>query len=201
VVHAWRVFRHYLLSHSGAPRSPHPGSPVGVSRCKRTAGRSRGYAQTATKRDMDRFMAVGSTRSRSSASILAPFRFSRDTTGSPFSLASSSCTLSLARWLDEIEEFRFDVEHVPGRLNPADPLTRRPPPDTAAHVQRGGKPVVGAATITSTAVASPGLATAAGPRWSTTAAAVASPLRRQVQRRAVGRPAGLYLARRCSGEA
>ena len=39
----------------------------------------------------------------------------------------------LARWLDEIEEFRFDIEHVPGRLNPADPLTRRPfpgPPTT-----------------------------------------------------------------------
>ena len=31
----------------------------------------------------------------------------------------------LAPWLDEIEEFRFDVEHVPGRLNPADLLTRR----------------------------------------------------------------------------
>ena len=31
----------------------------------------------------------------------------------------------LARWLDEIEEFRFDVEHVPGKLNPADPLSRR----------------------------------------------------------------------------
>ena len=28
----------------------------------------------------------------------------------------------MARWLDEIEEFRFDVEHVPGRLSPADPL-------------------------------------------------------------------------------
>ena len=31
----------------------------------------------------------------------------------------------MARWLDELEEFRFDVEHVPGRLNPADPLSRR----------------------------------------------------------------------------
>jgi hypothetical protein len=30
----------------------------------------------------------------------------------------------LARWLDEIEDFRFDVEHLPGRLNPVDPLTR-----------------------------------------------------------------------------
>ena len=24
----------------------------------------------------------------------------------------------LVRWLDEIDEFRFDVENVPGRLNP-----------------------------------------------------------------------------------
>ena len=31
----------------------------------------------------------------------------------------------MARWLDELEEFRFDVEHVPGRLNPADLLSRR----------------------------------------------------------------------------
>jgi hypothetical protein len=31
----------------------------------------------------------------------------------------------LARWFNEIEEVRFDVEHVPGRLNPADPLSRR----------------------------------------------------------------------------
>ena len=39
----------------------------------------------------------------------------------------------LARRLDEIEEFHFDMEHVPGRLNPADPLTRRrfPGPDAA----------------------------------------------------------------------
>jgi len=37
----------------------------------------------------------------------------------------------LARWLDEIEEFRFDVEHVPGRSNPADPLTRRGLPSAA----------------------------------------------------------------------
>jgi hypothetical protein len=33
----------------------------------------------------------------------------------------------LAHWLDEIEEFRFDIEHVPGKLNLADPLTRRGP--------------------------------------------------------------------------
>jgi len=29
------------------------------------------------------------------------------------------------RWLDEIEDFRFDVMHLPGTRNPADPLTRR----------------------------------------------------------------------------
>jgi hypothetical protein len=32
----------------------------------------------------------------------------------------------LARWLDEIEEFRFEVEHVPGRLHLADPATSLP---------------------------------------------------------------------------
>ncbi len=31
----------------------------------------------------------------------------------------------ISRWLDEIEEFRFDVEYVPGRINPADLLSRR----------------------------------------------------------------------------
>ena len=40
----------------------------------------------------------------------------------------------LARWLDEIEEFRFDVEHVPGKRNPADPLTRREPPRSVQSV-------------------------------------------------------------------
>ena len=29
------------------------------------------------------------------------------------------------RWLDEIEDFRFDVTHLPGTRNPADPLSRR----------------------------------------------------------------------------
>jgi hypothetical protein len=28
------------------------------------------------------------------------------------------------RWLDEMEDFRFDVTHLPGTWNPADPLTR-----------------------------------------------------------------------------
>ena len=41
----------------------------------------------------------------------------------------------LARWLDEIEEFRFNEEHVlgpNGHLNPADPSTRRAGPAEAA---------------------------------------------------------------------
>ena len=29
------------------------------------------------------------------------------------------------RWLDEIEDFRFDVTHLPGTRNPTDPLSRR----------------------------------------------------------------------------
>ncbi len=29
------------------------------------------------------------------------------------------------RWLDEIEDFRFAVTHLPGALNPSDPLSRR----------------------------------------------------------------------------
>ncbi len=29
------------------------------------------------------------------------------------------------RWLDEIEDFRFDVTHLPGSRNPTDPLSRR----------------------------------------------------------------------------
>jgi hypothetical protein len=31
----------------------------------------------------------------------------------------------LACWLDEIEEIRFDMDHVPGKLNPANFLSRR----------------------------------------------------------------------------
>ena len=83
VVHALRVFRHYLLG-SGAPRPPGVLSDFTL----RTDNQAVSWLRT--KRDINRF---------------------------------------LARWLDEIEEFRFDVEHVPGRLNPADPLTRRGFPD------------------------------------------------------------------------
>ena len=79
VVHAFRVFRHYLLG-SGAPRPPGVRSDFTL----RTDNQAVTWLRT--KRDVNRF---------------------------------------LARWLDEIEEYRFDVEHVPGRLNPADPLSRR----------------------------------------------------------------------------
>jgi hypothetical protein len=79
VVHALRVFRHYLLG-SGAQRPPGVRSDFTL----RTDNQAVTWLRT--KREVNRF---------------------------------------LARWLDEIEEFRFDVEHVPGRLNPADPLSRR----------------------------------------------------------------------------
>ena len=29
------------------------------------------------------------------------------------------------RWLDEIEDFRVDMTHLPGLRNPTDPLSRR----------------------------------------------------------------------------
>jgi len=75
VVHAFRVFRHYLLG-SGAPR------PAGVLSDFTLRTDNQAVTWLRTKKDINRF---------------------------------------LARWLDEIEEFRFDVEHVPGLLNPADP--------------------------------------------------------------------------------
>ena len=34
------------------------------------------------------------------------------------------------RWLDEIEDFRFDVTHLPCSRNPSDPLSRRGFPDS-----------------------------------------------------------------------
>ena len=90
VVHALRVFRHYLLG-SGAPRPPGARSDFTL----RTDNQAVTWLRT--KREVNRF---------------------------------------LARWLDEIEEFRFDVEHVPGRLNPADPLSRRGLPAPVRHGSR-----------------------------------------------------------------
>ena len=46
-----------------------------------------------------------------------------------------------ARWLDQIdsEEIRFDVENVPGRLDPADPPTRSSFPQGTADGLRPGR--------------------------------------------------------------
>jgi hypothetical protein len=44
----------------------------------------------------------------------------------------------LLRWLDESKEFRIDVEHVLGTLNPVDPLSRRGLPAPA----RPSRPIV-----------------------------------------------------------
>ena len=139
VVHALRVFRHYLLG-SGAPRPPGVLSDFTL----RTDNQAVSWLRT--KRDINRFM---------------------------------------ARWLDEIEEFRFDIEHVPGRLNPADPLTRRSFPGAAGT---GGGPTAvvdpnlttaAAAVFIPDSTAAPGqgqgLAAAAGPTPTTAAAAVVTP--------------------------
>ena len=40
------------------------------------------------------------------------------------------------RWLDEIEDFRFDVTHLPGARNPSDPLSRRGFTDGDGHFGR-----------------------------------------------------------------
>ena len=101
VVHALRVFRHYLLG-SGAPHPP------GVLSDFTLRTDNQAVTWLRTKKDINRF---------------------------------------LARWLDEIEEFRFDVEHVPGRLNPADPLSRPPAVPTATPTPTGPRvfvPLAGA---------------------------------------------------------
>ena len=124
VVHALRVFRHYLLG-SGAPRPP-------------------GVHSDFTLRTDNR-----------AVSWLRINRF-------------------LARWLDEIEEFRFDVEYVPGRLNPADPLTRSVFPDRDPCTVRPAAPADPAPAPAAAAIASPGPPTAASPPPATIAAAVAA---------------------------
>ena len=101
VVHALRVFRHYLLG-SGAPHPP------GVLSDFTLRTDNQAVTWLRTKKDINRF---------------------------------------LARWLDEIEEFRFDVEHVPGSLNPADPLSRPPAVPTATPTPTGPRvfvPLAGA---------------------------------------------------------
>ena len=136
VVHALRVFRHYLLG-SSAPRPPGTLSDFTL----RTDNQAVSWLRT--KREVNRF---------------------------------------LARWLDEIEEFRFEVEHVPGRLNPADPLTRRgwPQPmarDPVTAEELGTGPVTATSPPPATAAAAvvtPGSATA-DPPPAIAAAAVATP--------------------------
>jgi hypothetical protein len=136
VVHALRVFRHYLLG-SSAPRPPGTLSDFTL----RTDNQAVSWLRT--KREVNRF---------------------------------------LARWLDEIEEFRFEVEHVPGRLNPADPLTRRgwPQPmarDPVTAEELGTGPVTATSPPPATAAAAvvtPGSATA-DPPPAIAAAAVVTP--------------------------
>ncbi len=43
-------------------------------------------------------------------------------------------------WLDEIEDFRFDVTHLPGSRNPTDPLSRRGFEDGDGPAQSTGDP-------------------------------------------------------------
>jgi hypothetical protein len=133
VVHALRVFRHYLLC-SGAPRPPGVLSDFTLPTDNQAA------SWLCTKRDINRF---------------------------------------LARWLDEIEDFRFDVEHVaacPRSPQPSQSLhwtlvsrrrtypskARNSPDDDAGDCCSGGcPPRAGCDGGSGT-----GLATAAGPRCS-----------------------------------
>ena len=79
VVHALRVFRHYLLG-SGAPRTAGCGSDFDL----RTDNQAITWLKT-----------------------------------------NKHLNKMYIRWLDEIEDFRFDVTHLPGARNPSDPLSRR----------------------------------------------------------------------------
>ena len=79
VVHAMRVFRHYLLG-SGAPRSPGCWSNLDLRTDNQT------ITWLKTNRHLNKIY---------------------------------------VRWLDEIEDFRFNVTHLPGDRNSSDPLSRR----------------------------------------------------------------------------
>ena len=80
------------------------------------------------------------------------------------------------RWLNEIEEFRFDVEHFSGRLNPADPLTRRGFPDRDPGAARPAAAVDPSPALAAAAVdvSVSGPTAAAGPPTTSATAAVAS---------------------------
>ena len=79
VVHALRVFRHYLLG-GGAPR------PAGC---------------------------------------WTDFDLRTDNQAITWLKTNRHLNKMYVRWLDEIEDFRFDVTHLPGARNPTDPLSRR----------------------------------------------------------------------------
>jgi hypothetical protein len=83
VVHALRVFRHYLLG-SGAPTSaPRP------------------------------------------AGCLSDFDLRTDNKAIAWLKRNQHLNKMYVRCLDEIEDYRFDVTHLPGSRNPTDPLSRR----------------------------------------------------------------------------
>jgi hypothetical protein len=79
VVHALRVFKHYLLG-GGAPR-PH--------------------------------------------GCWSDFDLRTDNQAITWLKTNRHLNKMYVRWLDEIEDFRFDVTHLPGSRNPTDPLSRR----------------------------------------------------------------------------
>ena len=79
VVHALRVFRHYLLG-GGAPRP---------------------------------------------ADCWSDFDLRTDNQAITWLKTNKHLNKMYVRWLDEIEDFRFDVAHLPGARNPTDPLSRR----------------------------------------------------------------------------
>ena len=94
VVHALRVFKHYLLG-SGAPRAEGCGSDFDL----RTDNQAITWLKT--NRHLNKMY---------------------------------------VRWLDEIEDFRFDVTHLPGSRNPSDPLSRRGFADGAGPAASTGDP-------------------------------------------------------------
>ena len=94
VVHALRVFKHYLLG-SGAPR------PLGCG---------------------------------------SDFDLLTDNQAITWLKTNRHLNKMYVRWLDEIEDFRFDVTHLPGARNPVDPLTRRGFPDGPGPAASTGDP-------------------------------------------------------------
>ena len=94
VVHALRVFRHYLLG-SGAPR------PDGC---------------------------------------WSDFDLRTDNQAITWLKTNRNLNKMYVRWLDEIEDFRFSVTHLPGARNPTDPLSRRSFPDGNGPAPTTGDP-------------------------------------------------------------